>query len=98
MNEPSIVILRDQEGIFYLLTPELLEQARASAEEQGELARAVEEQDTAGHSAGVGAPFTLVGMTTAVQSPRDVATGQATGRRQFTPFHFVKVIDKSSPS
>jgi type VI secretion system secreted protein Hcp len=32
-----------------------------------------------------------------VQSPRDVSTGQATGKRQHKPFVIIKEIDKSSP-
>jgi type VI secretion system secreted protein Hcp len=32
-----------------------------------------------------------------VQSPRDVATGQATGKRMHKPFMITKEIDKSSP-
>ena len=32
-----------------------------------------------------------------VQSPRDVATGQATGKRMHKPFVITKEIDKSSP-
>ncbi len=32
-----------------------------------------------------------------VHSPRDIATGQASGKRQHQPFVFVKEIDKSSP-
>jgi type VI secretion system secreted protein Hcp len=32
-----------------------------------------------------------------VTSPRDAATGQATGRRQYTPITITKHIDKASP-
>jgi hypothetical protein len=33
-----------------------------------------------------------------VKSPRDAASGQASGKRQHKPFTFVKEIDKSSPT
>jgi type VI secretion system secreted protein Hcp len=32
-----------------------------------------------------------------VQSPRDIATGQATGKRMHKPFVITKEVDKSSP-
>lgn len=50
MNETSTVILRDGNGRFYLLTPELLSQARATAEEQAECTTAFGEQDVFGYA------------------------------------------------
>ena len=37
------------------------------------------------------------GFENAISSPRDPATGQATGRRQHEPVVIIKEIDKSSP-
>jgi type VI secretion system secreted protein Hcp len=39
----------------------------------------------------------LVSMSHEITSPRDAASGQATGRRQHKPFTIRKEIDKSSP-
>jgi type VI secretion system secreted protein Hcp len=39
----------------------------------------------------------LLGVNHGIVSPRDVASGQATGKRQHKPFVIVKQIDKSSP-
>lgn len=97
MTEQATVILRDNEGAFYLITPELLAQARASDEEQAELAHVVEEQDTAGYVAGPGLPFIVVGLTAPVVSPRDAASGLPTGKRMHQPFVITKTLDKSSP-
>jgi type VI secretion system secreted protein Hcp len=39
----------------------------------------------------------VLGFDYAVTSPRDAATGQATGKRQHKPFRITKTIDKSTP-
>jgi type VI secretion system secreted protein Hcp len=39
----------------------------------------------------------VLGFEHEILSPRDAATGQATGRRQHKPVRIVKAIDKSSP-
>lgn len=38
-----------------------------------------------------------VGANKAVQSPRDIATGQASGKRMHKPFVIMKEMDKASP-
>jgi len=60
MNETSTVILRDGEGGFYLLTPELLAQARATPEEQAQLSAQIEEQDVRGYDGTTQVSFALV--------------------------------------
>ena len=39
----------------------------------------------------------IIGVSHEIVSPRDAASGQATGRRQHKPFTITKEIDKSSP-
>jgi hypothetical protein len=45
----AAAILRDDNGNFYLLTPELLEQARATPEMQAAIEAALVTDDTGGH-------------------------------------------------
>lgn len=45
----SVTILRGGDGAFYLLTRELLEQARATPEVQAEIEAALAADDTGGH-------------------------------------------------
>lgn len=45
----AVTILRGEDGTFYLLTRELLEQARATPEVQAEIEAALAADDTGGH-------------------------------------------------
>jgi type VI secretion system secreted protein Hcp len=42
-------------------------------------------------------PMVLIGMSHEIVSPRDAASGQATGKRQHKPFTIVKEWDKATP-
>ena len=44
-----------------------------------------------------GTGLKITGYTHEIVSPRDAATGQATGKRQHKPFTITKELDKSSP-
>ena len=44
-----------------------------------------------------GAGLQIIGLSHQIVSPRDAASGQATGKRQHKPFTITKEIDKSSP-
>ena len=87
----EILILRDEQGRYYLLPRPALEQARADEAQQAELAAALDDQDTAG--------FTTLGMSTltpVAQFMAAPAPGGA-GKVALHDFSFVKKIDKASP-
>jgi type VI secretion system secreted protein Hcp len=46
---------------------------------------------------GPGGSILILGFEHEVVSPRDAATGQATGARQYKPVRLVKAIDKTTP-
>jgi len=46
---------------------------------------------------GFGPGLQIIGYSHQIVSPRDAATGQATGKRQHKPFVITKELDKSSP-
>ncbi len=90
----EVLLLRDDHGQYYVLSRELLEQNRVPEDQVAGL----EQQLTGGDVHGYLSPnaavvpgdnlsltFTTVGVGFVTPSPRDVATGQATGRRQWTP-------------
>jgi type VI secretion system secreted protein Hcp len=49
------------------------------------------------HNQGTHGPFDVLGFTYGVKSPRDPATGQASGRRQHSPLVITKQLDADSP-
>ena len=59
-------------------------------EKQGDIKGSVTQKGRAGK-------IMVIAFNHEVQSPRDVATGQATGKRMHKPFVITKEIDKSSP-
>ena len=72
------VYLRDQDGVFYHITSEMLQSARVPSEAQAELEQAAAASDTAGF---LSLNFTKVEFATvAINSPRDSANGLPTGR------------------
>ncbi len=58
----------------------------------GTLAVTGQKQGSFGNS-----PMILIGMSHEIVSPRDAATGQATGKRQHKPFTITKELDKATP-
>src|SRR5206468_9936511 len=50
-----------------------------------------------GSRQGAFSPIVLTGMSHEIVSPRDIATGQASGKRQHKPFTITKELDKSTP-
>jgi type VI secretion system secreted protein Hcp len=49
------------------------------------------------HEGDFGAGLRIIGYSHEIVSPRDAATGQASGKRQHKPFAITKELDKSSP-
>jgi hypothetical protein len=99
------LVLRDDRGHYYIVTPELLEQARVPDEQSADLERQFG-GDVHGYSlqAGEGFPelglpltFTTVGFASVVQAPRDAASGQASGKRHLEPLSIVRLWNASSP-
>jgi hypothetical protein len=99
------VILRDVSGGYYILTPRMLDAARATPEQAAAIERARAEDDTAGFSQGFFEAWTVTpsivsprdaasGLPTGKrpESPRDPATGQATGKRTHTPTSYPHYI------
>jgi hypothetical protein len=81
------LILRDDSDRYYLVARELLEQCRLPPAEAAELAQQLAEVEVSGYlqsgAAGVAALGLPGVLTTVGVAPRDIATGQATGKRQW---------------
>jgi len=90
----EVLLLRDDHGRYYVFSREQLEQSRVPDDQVPELEQQLTDGDVRGYLAAT-APvmpgnnlsltFTTVGVGSLTPSPRDVATGQAAGRRQWTP-------------
>ena len=85
----EILILRDDQGRYYLLPRATLEQARADEAQQAELAATLGDQDAEGF-----ATFDVPTLTPVAQF---TAASAATGKVSFHDFSFVKKLDKASP-
>lgn len=85
------LILRDDHGEWYVVPQALLSECRVTAQELAALRRGIVEDEAAqGYMLALTPPvFSTVGVA-AVVAPRDAATGQATGRRQWTPIRIIK--------
>ena len=74
------LVLSDQGGTYYLLSRDLLDQARVPAEQAGELRRLMEGDDTRGAAAS--GPFpTITPSTTFVAAPK------TTGKNEPEPYY-----------
>jgi hypothetical protein len=71
------VVLRDQTGIFYLVTPKLLMAAKASPEQQAGLKR-LHGDDTAGFGFSL-KNFGFFTLVNPVESPKEVVSGPTRG-------------------
>lgn len=85
----EVVVLRDGEGRYYLLPRTTLEQARVSDRQQVALEEALGDADATGFSSFALGGLTALGLLQAqpvggvleIISPRDAASGLATGKR-----------------
>jgi hypothetical protein len=92
----EIVVLRDGAGSYYLLPRTALEQARVPAEHQAALEETLDEGDVSGFASLALGGLTAIGQVQALPvggaleiiSPRDAASGLATGKRQHKPLTF----------
>jgi hypothetical protein len=93
--ERDVLIVRDPSGRWYLFPREEAERWRLSDEQEAEALAQMQEAEVVGFEAGGASPFVAFGIESLV-SPRDAASGQATGKRSHRPFVITKTIDKAS--
>ena len=90
----NILYLHQQQGMFNLslksFTMALNAYLRLKGQKQGEIKGSVIQKGREGK-------IMIIAVNHEIASPRDVATGMATGKRQHKPFTITKQIDKSSP-
>jgi hypothetical protein len=82
------ILCRDAAGAYYLLTPELLAQARLAPDTGDQLAEHLATADTSGYLLPALTLLGTIGTLTqvdSIKSPRDSASGQATGKRSHLP-------------
>ncbi|HLZ69493.1 MAG TPA: hypothetical protein VKV26_06215 [Dehalococcoidia bacterium] len=87
------LLLRDDRGQAYLVPRALLEQCRLSAQQFAEMEQETVSDEVGGYlfgAAGLGQAVAGTFFTLGVVSPRDAATGQASGKRQWTPVHLIQ--------
>jgi hypothetical protein len=94
------LLLRDDNGQYYLIPRDLLEGCRVAAQDLAQLAQQATGDEVRGYLLDGTGPspastFTTIGFASA---PRDVATGQASGKRQWGPVHLLGGLDGMGPS
>jgi hypothetical protein len=91
-GEQEVLVLRDPAGHWYMLPRDEAERWRLSDEQQAEIGQQLQQSDVVGYAA-IGAPSLVAFGTVApaqVISPRDVATGQASGKRMHGAITIIK--------
>ena len=89
----EILVLRDEQGRYYLLPRTVLERARADGAQQAEREAALEAEDAAGFVSLGLSTLTPITQFTASPSPTTAGAGKVT----MQDFHFVMKVDKASP-
>lgn len=88
-TDPTGVLVQDTAGDYYLLTPDILAQARLTAEVGAALAAQVGAVDVQGYLLSALSVLGTVVLPAdgahTIRSPRDSASGQATGKRTHRP-------------
>jgi hypothetical protein len=103
-DSAEALIVRDDQGNYYCLNRDLFEQCRVPEQERAVLEQQLAQSEVSGYGgpAGENTPqsgplsLTLVALAL-VQSPRDLATGHATARRQWEPVQFKLLSDTLPP-
>ena len=86
------LVLRDDRGRYYFVSRELVEQCRVPEEQVADLEQQLSGDDVRGYLSGnenstesISFNFTKIEFGFFAQAPRDIATGQASGKRQWKP-------------